>query len=121
MSITVFRRALEDHGITSGSMLADHMEAPAVIFFFGGRGKPYAELRVWDGQGDMVTRKFQSPYPNMSMAEARRKTVAAAREEAKEMLGLEGWTKSPFDNCWLPQEVLLKAREEFLGESAETG
>jgi hypothetical protein len=111
----VFEDALVRQGVTSGSQLAERLESPAAIFFFAG-GRPYAELRYWDSSGAMSVSKHWPRYPNMTVAACRKKTVEAAQNEAKELLGLEEWSRSPFPNCWLPSSVVEEARRMFMEE-----
>ncbi len=113
-----FRDALIKRGVVSGSQLAEHLKSPAVIFFFAGGGRPYAELRFWDDIGDMSVSKHWPPQSHMTLGEIRRETVEAAKNEAANALALPNWTRAPFSNCWLPAGVLTEARQEFLGPEA---
>jgi len=111
----VFREALVEAGITSGAQLAEHLKAPAVIFFFAGKDKrPHAELRWWDAQRSMKVSNHWPNSPLMTVGTARRRTVEAARQEAQVYLSIFEWSRSPFSNCWLPTENLQRARKEFL-------
>lgn len=115
----VFRDALAEAGITSGSQLAERMHTPAAIFFLVGQGRPYAELRFWDANGVITAHRHWPNSSRMTVATARRRTVEAAQAEAAKLLALPEWGKSPFSNCWLPLDVLQEARKEFL-EPVET-
>lgn len=114
----IFRDVLMARGISNGQELAQRLESPAAIFFLAS-GKPHAELRYWDAEGAVRTSRHWPRHPNtMSMPAMRRKTVEAAQQEATRLLGLPDWAKSPFDNCWLPRDVLEDARKQYM--AAET-
>jgi hypothetical protein len=115
--VTDFREALIAAGITNGTLLAEHMQAPAAIFFLVGRsGLPVAELRSWDDQRRKTVSLHRPDSHRMSTGDARRMTVEAAKAEALKRLSVMGWSRAPFSNCWLPTDVLKAARREFLGE-----
>lgn len=112
----VFQDALIRRGITNGNQLAERMECPAVILFFAGPKvvTPYAELRYWDDQGREQVSRHEPPFRDASISAMRRKMVLAAQNKAREVLGLEGWARSPFPNCWMPTDVLQAARERYM-------
>lgn len=116
MSTNVFRDELAKVGIRNGNQLAERLECPAVILFFAGPtvAVPYAELRYWDEQGREQISKHEPRYLNMSMPAMRRKTVQEAQDEAEKRLGLKDWARSPFPNCWMPQDTLKAARERYM-------
>lgn len=118
---------LKTMGIRNGRKLAEHVEAPAIIFFFmrdrtTGKDDPRAELRYWayDDDGDYEeTEVFRLPpelaKPGMTVSRIRKNLVDQAKAYAVEELEipLEVWHGAPFANCWLPRESLNRIREEM--------
>lgn len=118
---------LKTMGIRSGRKLADHVQAPAVIYFFmrdrdSDRDDPRAELHYWayDDDGDYkevevfrsIVRQANSRLP---MSKLRQQVVDQAKAYAAEELDIpvSAWHGAPFANCWLPRESLNKIREEI--------
>lgn len=123
MSGNIFRDTLAKSGITNGLLLAERMQCPAVILFFGGDRLPvpYAELRYWDARGREQKSVHLPRHPNtMTMPAMRRKTVEEAQQKAQAALGLAEWTRSPFPNCWMPTGVLKAARERYMDDVEES-
>jgi hypothetical protein len=106
---------LRERGITSGRKLAQHVEAPAVIYFLlkgeKGRGEdPRAELHF---QGIVRTYRPEGDTSGMTVRSMVLQTTRAAEDDAYQLMGLNDWRKTPFSNCWLPGESINRMREEL--------
>jgi hypothetical protein len=116
------RTALAAEDVHSGLELADFTEAPAAIFFVAKRtgAMPYAELRYFDDKNGKELRLNFFPLPTArSMGEKRRSALEQAQEAAKDLLGIEGWSRTPYSNSWLPSVIVSKLHEEFDAEAPE--
>lgn len=104
------RLALAQKGITNGLKLARFLNSPGVIFFFRGQdgwADSRAELRLLD-VGDRIS--FE---PEEGEVEVRRACVDKAMETGSRLLEVEGWSRAPYSNCWLPQEDVSRLHDMF--------
>ncbi len=119
------RAALAREDVHSGLELADFTEAKAAIFFVAKRtgAVPYAELRYFDDKNDKELRLNFFPAPGArSMGDKRRSALEQAKEAAKDLLGIEQWSRTPFSNSWLPSDVVSKLHQDFdAGSDPEEG
>lgn len=116
------RTALAAEDVHSGLELADFTEAPAAIFFVAKRtgAMPYAELRYFDDKNGKELRLNFFPLSTArSMGEKRRSALEQAQEAAQDLLGIEGWSRTPYSNSWLPSTIVSKLHEEFDAEVPE--
>lgn len=119
---------LKTMGITNGRKLADHVNAPAVIYFFmrdreNNENDPRAELRYWayDDDGDYQSTEVFRPAEGssenawMPVRKLRQDVVDQAKAYAAEELEIpvDSWRGAPFANCWIPRESLNIIREEI--------
>lgn len=118
------RAALAKEDVHSGLELADFTEAPAAIFFVAKRSGaiPYAELRYFDDENDKELRLNFFPAPTArSMGDKRRSALEQAQEAAKDLLGIQAWSRTPYSNSWLPSDIVSKLHEEYDKGSSEEG
>jgi len=116
------RTALAKEDVHSGLELADFTEAPAAIFFVAKRtgAIPYAELRYFDDKNDKELRLNFFPEPAArSMGDKRRSALSQAQEAARDLLGIEEWSRTPYSNSWLPSDIVSKLHEDYDKESPE--
>lgn len=113
------QRLRDELGITSGRELADHIDAPAVIYFLvRGDGTdqddPRAEVHFKDVDGNAVTRVFRpSPLAQGRVSVMRKDCIQQATNYAREELDLSDWRRTVFQHCWLPAESIEKIQDEL--------
>jgi hypothetical protein len=127
-STNAMSERLKTMGITNGRKLADHVNAPAVIYFFmrgrdNGENDPRAELRYWayDDNGEYQGTEIFRPAPGMpesawvTVKKLRQNVVDQAKAYAAEELEIpvDTWHGAPFANCWIPRDSLNIIREEI--------
>lgn len=116
-------RLLRARGITNGRKLADHVDAPAVIYFLAkdsdNNNRPRAELHYTRNGSRVVSTHLPRQDVLTTLSERRQETVEAAQSVARDLLGVPEWRKAPFGNCWLPRESINRMREELGSDPIE--
>lgn len=119
-STSTITEMLEEKGIINGRKLAKHLDAPAVIYFLlrdgnGPRAELHFRVSLPEQESKWLVRQYRpdTACGPMSIRDMRLSTTERAMEDAKDVLGLDDWRKSPFSNCWLPVESMNLMRQEL--------
>lgn len=116
MTSTLTNR-LRAMGIHNGRQLAEHVDAPAVMYFLvrgpGGNDDPRTELHYRDGD----VWKIESFHPD-ALSLGRLSTIRAncnaqAVAWAAERLGLPEWRRAAFPHCLLPSACIAQMQAEM--------
>lgn len=119
MSTNALVQRLRQLGISNGRALADHVQAPAVIYFLmterGSRtDSPRAELHYTDAEGVSHVEVFHPSQLNGGPLPALRKNcIAQAVERASTHLGLPDWRRTAFQHCMLPSACIDRIQAEL--------
>lgn len=119
-STPTVRQQLEALGIQNGRQLADHVQAPAAIFFLltkDGHGKEdlHAELHYTEHGTAHVETFRPGPLAVQSGRISRKRTdcVQQAKDWAAHELKISSWRRTVFPSCWLPTESIERIQREL--------
>lgn len=106
-------------GIHNGRQLADHVDAPASIFFLlsqvDGKEDLHAELHYREHGIHQVQTFRPGPLAVRSgrISKKRNDCVQQAKDWAAYELKISDWRRTAFQSCWLPAESIAKIQAEL--------